>query len=57
MNPRGPKFIIDLYIKDIDSTKKEWDWEYLKKGRKEKIIIKDSFFLEGCKLSPALLEP
>ena len=57
VNPRGPKFTIDLYIKDLDDNKKYKVLHYIKTRKKEIILIKDSILLEGCKLSPELLEP
>ena len=57
MNPRGPQFTIDLFIKDLNDFKKMMIEKYIRANRKEIIIIKDSILLEGCKLSPAILEP
>ena len=57
MNPRGPQFTIDLYIKDLNDFKKLRIEKYIRDHRKEIINIKDSILLEGCKLSPEILEP
>lgn len=57
MNPRGPQFTIDLYIKDLSDFQRTRIETYIKSKRKEIIIIKDSILLEGCKLSPEILEP
>ena len=57
VNPRGPTFTVDLYIKDLDDNKKYQVEQYIRTRKKEIIIIKDSILLEGCKLSPELLEP
>ena len=57
MNPRGPPFTIDLYIKDLTDFQRMRIEQYIKSKRKDIIIIKDSILLEGCKLSPAILEP
>ena len=57
VNPRGPKFTVDLYIKDLDYNKKDQVEQYLKTRKKDILIIKDSLLLEGCKLSLELLEP
>ena len=57
MNQRGPPYTLDLYIKDLTDFQRMRIEQYIKSKRKDIISIKDSILLEGCKLSPAILEP
>ena len=56
INPRGPKFTLDIFINDLDDFKKEKMNEY-QKFRKDIFSFKNSILLEGCKLPMDLLEP
>ena len=57
MNQRGPPYTVDLYIKDLTDFQRMRIEQYIKSKRKDIISIKDSILLEGCKLSPVILEP
>ena len=58
INPRGPDFSLDLYIKNLDENKQSKLKKYIKEQKYEKYITdyKNSILLEGCKLSLELFE-
>ena len=56
MNPRGPKFTVDLYINNLEEDKIEQISKYIR-TRKDIITIKISVLLEGCTLSSDIFEP
>ena len=56
MNPRVPNFTFDFYINDLEESKIKEIIKYIK-TKKNIISVKNSVLLEGCRLSPDILDP